>query len=596
MPAQQGAHAVRFGSFELNLASGELARNGRKIHLPDQAIQILLMLLERPGEVVTREQIQARLWPSGTVVEFDHGINSSIRRLRAALDDSAEQPRYVETLAKRGYRFIFPCEVEPAESVVPERRRPHKWLWGVVAAFVIALAAAGSIYLSGRLHVANAAPITSIAVLPLVNATQDSNAEYLSDGISEEIINRLSAAPHLKVIARTSAFRFRGKDVDVQKAGHDLGVGAILTGTLTKRGDSVIVQTDLVDASNGSELWGEQYKRSMGDLQNVQAEIATEIAEKLRLRLSDDDQKRLTKRFTENPEAYDLYLKSAHASNDSEFASYLHQAIAKDPNFALAYVGLAQYYDGQGLSRKLAAEEAFTKEKSAAIKALEIDDNLGEAHVSLGQALLGLWDWRGAEREFKRGIELNANGSHASYSWYLMRVGNTQEGLAEAHRAEEVDPLSSHGFMVIIYGIARQYDRAVEEARLANCESVQASLALSLAQMGRLDESIEMLKPFADAAGQGHRGYAYARSGRMIEAQSILSDMKKRSQTQGVGAYEAAFIYAALGKKDEAFEWLDRAYDQHDPGLTYLKVDPVLDPLRSDPRFGKLVRRVGLPT
>jgi TolB-like protein/DNA-binding winged helix-turn-helix (wHTH) protein len=595
MPAQQSAHVVRFGSFELNPASGELSKNGHKIHLPDQAIQILLMLLERPGEIVTREQIQARLWPSGTVVEFDHGINSSIRRLRAALDDSAEQPRYVETLAKRGYRFIFPCEAEPAESVVPERRPPPKWLWGVVAAFVIAFAAAGSIYLSGRLHVANAAPITSIAVLPLVNATQDPNAEYLSDGISEEIINRLSAAPHLKVIARTSAFRFTGKDVDAQKVGRDLGVGAVLTGKLTRRGDSVIVQTDLVDASNGSELWGEQYKRSMADLQNVQAEIASEIASKLRLRLSEDDQKRLTKRFTENPEAYDLYLKSAHAKNSSEFASYLRQAIAKDPNFALAYVGLAQYYYGQGQIRELAVADAFEKQRLAAVKALEIDDNLGEAHVFLALALLNLrWDWPGAEKEFKRGIELNANQSHAQYGLYLILTGNTKEGLAESQRAEQIDPLSLHGFLAFTYYLTRQYHRSVEEARLANCQL--DSLAFTLAQMERLDESIAILKPLKDTADQGHLGYAYARAGRKVEAQSILREMQKRSQTQAVGAYEAAFIYAALGKNDEAFEWLDRAYDQHDPGLTYLKVDPVLDPLRSDPRFDKLVHRVGLPT
>jgi TolB-like protein/DNA-binding winged helix-turn-helix (wHTH) protein len=348
MPIQGSVRVIRFGDYALDLASGELRKHDHKLPLPDQAIRILALLLERPGEVVTREQLIARLWPNRTVVEFDHGINSSVRRLRAALNDSAEQPRYIETLPKRGYRFIAPVQPKdqetPAESQMEmsparERRSGSKTGWKRVW---LGIGAVGLLVLLGlgvlRWRTAPSESIHSIAVLPLVNTTHDPRAEYLSDGISEEIINTLSAAPHLRVIARTSAFQFKGKAVDLQKAGRELGVGAVLTGTLTRRGEALVIQTDLVRVSDGSELWGAHYTRQMSELPTVQSEIASEIASKLRLKLVGNQERRLTKRYTENREAYELYLQAAHARNPSEALDLVQRSIAKDPNFALAYV------------------------------------------------------------------------------------------------------------------------------------------------------------------------------------------------------------------------------------------------------------------
>jgi TolB-like protein/DNA-binding winged helix-turn-helix (wHTH) protein len=616
MPAQGSAHVVRFGSFEMDFESGELRKSGHRVALPHQALQLLAMLVEQPGELVTRERLQARLWPNGTVVEFDHGINSSIRRLRAALNDSAEQPRYIETLAKRGYRFIFPCEAaaaipRPADLSIPSPERKYdrndsrsrsglrKWRWAAVAAVVLAILLGGS-----RLYIrySHASPITSIAVLPLVNISRESNAEYLSDGITQEIINTLCSAPRLKVIARSSAFRFKGKEIDPQTAGHTLGVGAVLTGTLMRHADTVTIQADLIRVADGSELWGEQFHRSLSDMQGVQGEIAREIAHKLRLRLTSDEEERLTKRYTENNKAYELYLKGVRVrllSTNLESINYLQQAIAIDPRFALAHVELARGHCDLAVSRQVAAVEGFEKAKAAAIKALELDEHLGEAHVQLAIALQFGWDWAGAEREFKRGLELNTNSAHQPYSVYLTQVGRTQEGVVEARRAAQLDPLSAdtHNRIAWVYYLARDYDHALEEERTAAANGgPSVTLPFILEQKKMYDEAIAEFKKLGDSAGiLGHLGHVYAVSGRASEALAILRELQTRARKEQVGAYEVAFIYAALGKTNEAFEWLDKAYRQYDAGLTYLKVDPNLDPLRSDPRFERLLKRLGFP-
>jgi TolB-like protein/DNA-binding winged helix-turn-helix (wHTH) protein len=606
MPAQGSVHVVRFGEYELDLESSELRKHHRKIPLPDQALRILAMLLERPGEVITREQIIARLWPNGMVVEFDHGINSSVRRLRAALNDSAERPRYIETLQKRGYRFIFllraeeagQAEIRPSSEEHPPKYGQRKWLWIGIGAFAL-LVLAGFVFM--RLRTMQAKPISSIAILPLVNSTRDPNTDYLSDGISEEIINTLSAAPPLRVIARTSAFRFKGKQVDPQKAGRELGVGAVLTGTLARQGNVLVIQTDLIKVSDGSELWGARYNRQMSELQAVQSEIALEVASKLRLKLAGDEEKRLAKRFTENSEAYALYLKAAHAQSAPERIAYLNQSIAKDPNFALAYSQLARGYASMGDTRVLATEEAFRKVKESASKALELDGRLGEAHLELAWVLMNLdWKWQDAERELKRGIDMSPNSGHIDYSFYLTIVGRPQEALIEAQRAEAIDPLSAElqGRIAFIYYMNRQHDRAIEKALAPDARDhplAQASAGFALAEKGRYAESISLLKPTSWGVGnRGHIGYAYARAGNRPEAERICRELEHLSAKQEVGAYEVSFIDAALGKKEEAFKWLDIAYHQHDSGLKFLKVDPCLDTLRSDPRFNELIRRVGL--
>lgn len=619
VPAENGVRAARFGDFEVNFELGELRKRGHKLHVPDQAIQVLEILLSRPGELVTREQLQARLWPDGTVVEFDNGINSSIRRLRAALGDSAEQPRYIETLPKRGYRFIFACDPVQAGGQVSRAETPGaqpldapklskkipKRAWVALGAAGLTVLLSFGVY---RFRTAPVKPITSIAVLPLVNAGHDPGVDYLSDGISEELINVLSEVRDLKVIARNTAFHFRGQEVNAKKIGQELGVRALLTGTLIRNGNTVIVQTDLVNVEDGSELWGERYKRNITDFQGLESDIARQVADALRLRLAGDEQQRLKKRYTENSEAYQLYLKGIYAVGDcceprsldiaQRSISYFQQAIAKDPHFALAYFRLALRYNALGSWRRWPAREAFAKAKEEAEKALRIDDSLGEAHAELAFALVRLnWDWPGAERELKRAIDLNPNYAHAAYSWYLMQVGRTQEGLLEAQRAIEIDPLSQKAldWGAFTHYTSREYDQAIAEARKGAAGKPSFFVALALEQKGMYDEAIANLEQLGDSAAiRGHLGHVYAMAGNSGQAQKIIRELQPRTLKQEVGSYEIAFIYAALGQKDRAFEWLEKAYQQHDSGITYLKTDPSLDPLRQDPRFEQLERRVGL--
>ena len=609
MRSEDSVGIARFGSFEVDFRAGELRKHGHKVQVPDQAIQVLEMLLRQPGELVTREQVQARLWPNGTVVEFDHGINSVIRRLRAALSDSAEQPRYIETLPKRGYRFIFPCDSmeSPVTSsaATPSRgpRRRSMWIALGAAAFMGVLSV--GIF---RLQAGHTKPITSIVVLPFVNATHDGSAEYLSDGISEEIINSLSVASNLKVIARNTAFHFRNHEVDAKKIGQELNVGAVLMGTLARNGNTVIVQTDLVNAADGSELWGKRYKRDIATFQSLEADMAGEIAEGLRVRLAGDEQRRLTKQYTDNSEAYQLYLRGIYevgaccqvGSLDTiqRSISYLQQAIAKDPNFALAHLRLASIYDSLGAWRRWPVTEAFAKGKQEADAALRIDETLGDAHAELAFALLRLdWNWPGAEREFKRAIELNASHAHARYSWYLLQIGRRQEGLTEAQRAVEIDPLSSSTLQRASFAhwMARDYDEAVDEARREASGKPSFWLAVALEQKRKYDEAIANLERLGDSpAIRGHLGHVYVMAGKIRQAQNILRELEPRALKEHVGSFEIAFIYAALGQKDLAFEWLEKAYEQHDTGMTFLKVEPGLDPLRHDPRFEQIERRVGL--
>src|SRR6185437_13398992 len=611
VPTESSVRGARFGEFEVNFERGELRKTEHKIHVPDQAIRILELLLSRPAEVVTREQLQARLWPDGTVVEFDHGINSSIRRLRAALGDSAEQPRYIETLPKRGYRFIFPVEPAQAggqavrvEAPNIQKKIPER-VW-------VALGAAGLMVLLGfgvyRFRPAPVKPITSIAVLPLVNASHDPRVDYLSDGISEELINFLSAVRNLKVIARNTAFHFKDKEVNAKKIGQELGVSALLTGTLIRSGNTVIVQTDLVNVEDGSELWGERYKRNITDFQGLESDIARQVADALRLRLAGDEQERLKKRYTESSEAYQLYLKGIYAVGEcceprsfqiaQRSISYFQQAIAKDPNFALAYFRLAVRYNALGAWRRRPVREAFAKAKEEAEKALRIDDSLGEAHAELAFALVRLnWDWPGAEREIKRGMELNPNYAHAPYSWYLMQIGRRQDGLLEAQRAIEIDPLSQKAldWSAFAHLMARDYDEALEQARRGAAGKPSFWVALALEQKGMYDEAIANLEQLGDSpAIRGHLGQVYAMAGKIGQAQNIIRELQRRALKEQVGSYEMALIYAGLAQKDLAFEWLEKAYEQHDSGMTYLKTDPNLDPLRQDPRFEQIERRVGL--
>jgi TolB-like protein/Flp pilus assembly protein TadD len=487
--------------------------------------------------------------------------------------------------------------VSQIKSIVP-RHRSRKWPWLMFGAAAAVVLAFGTWYWRD----ANAPAITSIAVLPFTNATPQADTEYLTDGITEGIINSLSSVPRLKVIARTTAFTFKGKEIDPQAVGRQLGVEAVLTGRISQRGDSIDIQTDLAKVSDRSQLWGEPFRRRIADVQSLQADIAGEIADKLRLRLAGEDRKRVTRRYTESSEAFELYLKAMHEPTNGptgrlKHVEYLEQAIAKDPGFARAYVQLAVSYRWLGGGHFWPSAKSLRKNREAATKAVELDSSLGEAHVELADSLWwGDWDWAGAEREFQRGIELNASSAHGEYGLFLAQIGRTQEARAEARRAIEIDPRSPDtlGLVAFIHSTTGDYDQAIEEVQTAPNRAILNAFVRE--KKGQYEEAIAEFEKLGEAAGiRGHLGRVYIKTGRLADGRRILAELQARVRKDGVGAYEIAFIYAALGDTDMAFRWLDVAYENRDPGLKVLKVDHVLDVLRSDPRLQELERRVGLP-
>ena len=442
---------VRFGVFEVDLRSGELRKQGLKIKLQEQPFQVLATLLERPGQVVTREELQKKLWPEGTFVDYEQGINIAVKKLREALGDSAEKPRFVETLARRGYRFIGQIAHRPQNSPEDERlelgstdapgtgrlakaeSEPRR-RFGPLAVGVLVLAmlvAGGGYYWFASRDTNTHQAIDSLAILPFTIAGGDATSEYVSDGITESLINDLSGLRQLRVVARTTAFRYKGQERNPQEIGRHLKVDAVLTGRVLLRGDSLNVQADLMNVSDGSQLWGEQYQRQFTDLLALQEEIAREISEKLRLRLTGEQQKQLTKRYTENTEAYQLYLKGRYHWNKrtaeglNKGIEYFKQAIVRDSNFALCYAGLADSYNMLAGYSLAPARDSFPQAKEAARTALKIDNTLADAHTALAFALMHYdWNWPEAEREFKLAIELNPNyaSAHRWYAIYLQSM------------------------------------------------------------------------------------------------------------------------------------------------------------------------------
>ena len=490
--------------------------------------------------------------------------------------------------------------------------RRHKFQFAALVFLLITLAGVGIYLVRGP-----GKAIDSLAVLPFANVSGDPNTEYLSDGITESLINTLSQLPNLTVMSRNSVFRYKGQEADAQVAGRDLKVQAVLTGRMVQRGDSLSISAELVDVRNNSHLWGEQYNRKLSDILTVQAEISREISEKLRLHLSGEQEKRLVKRHTDNNEAYQLYLKGRYYWNRrteegiKRGVEYFGQAIERDPNYALAYAGIADCYTqlGTNISGGLASHDVMPKAKQAAMKAMEIDDTLAEAHTSLAQTrFLYDWDWPGAEIEYKRAIDLNPNYAHVHhwYSHYLLAMGRLKESLAESLRALDLDPLdlpiTTHLGWHYLY--AREYDRAIEQLRKAldmDSRFLPAHLFLgqAYAQEAMYDKATAELQQAVSLSREtpvmvAVLGYAYAMSGKKGEAQIILHKLNALSKQRLVPSQEIATIHTALGEKDQAFEWLRRAYEERYSGLVYLKNDPALDGLRSDPRFADLMRRVGL--
>lgn len=632
MDSQPGAETtVRFAGFELNLKTGELRQDGVAIRLQPQPTLILTLLVSRPGSLVTREEIQQRVWGTETFIDFDTGLNSAIRQIRHALKDDTEAPRFIETVPRRGYRFLAPLEKiendgrEPAvqplatpyrsdtiHAAKPRAWRHAKWLLagGVMLASLLV------IVIWPWLSRGRGDAIDSVAVLPFVNASTDPDAEYLSDGIPETLIGQLSQIPRLKVMARSTVFRYKGANVDPQKVGRELNVRAVLTGRVLQRGEMLTISMELMDVRDGSQLWGKQYNRKLADTLAVQEDIAREVTDKLRLRLASVEEKRLTAHVTENVEAYQLYLKGRYHWNKrtpdgiQKAIESFQQAIEKDPGYALAYAGLADCYHVP--ANPLPPRKKMPLAKAASMKALQLDDTLVEAHTSLARVLFVYeWDWPAAEKEFKRAIELNSRyaPAHQWYGGYLTATGRFREADAEKKRALELEPLS----LVINFEVglasyfSRNYNQAIDQFQKtleldSNFPPPHTFLAAAYEQKGMLKEAttafqkaITITQGPARTQATAGLGYVYAVSGRKAEARKILAELQTLSEHSYVPATDMALVYAGLGDKDKAFAWLDKAYAEHSFALSNLKVEPRFDLLRSDPRFADLLRRIGLP-
>jgi TolB-like protein/Flp pilus assembly protein TadD len=457
--------------------------------------------------------------------------------------------------------------------------------------------------------------IDSIAVLPFVNGSRDPNADYLSDGITESIINSLSRLPQLRVAARSTVFRYKGRDEDPQKVGRELNVRAVVSGQVIQRGDTLVIQADLVDVGNGSQLWGDHYDRKLSDILTVQEEIAKEISEKLRLRLTGEEKEKLKKRYTANTEAYQLYLKGRYAwekrteSGLKQSIEFFQQSIEKDPGYALAYAGLADSYGVLSSYSITSPAESVPRARAAARKALEIDEGLAQAHATLGITLTDYdHKWSSAESEYKKAIELDPNYATAHH-WYgllLMALGRVNEALAELRRAGELDPFSAiiQANTCRLFVYARQYDRAIQEGQKAvernpNFGPAHRFLAYAYGAKRMTREAIAEYEAAASLFGQtppglGNLGRAQALANRRSEALRTIEEMKTLAARRYVSPSYLAEVFVSLGDKDQALDWWTKACENPDNEVTFLKVDPSNDDLQDDPRFAALLRKAGL--
>src|SRR5437016_12116369 len=516
------------------------------------------------------------------------------------------------TVARSG---SMPPTASSAEYLVSGIRKHKRSVGVTLAILLVVISGAGYWFFKyrGSASGGNEA-INSIAVLPFQNKSDDADTDYLSDGLAESLIFRLSQIPGLKVSPVSSVMRYKGKDTDVAKTANELGVDAVMTGRLVKRGDNLNITVELVDIRNNKSLWGEQYERKMSDLLATQREIAAAITQKLQLKLAGNDTKGIKKRYTDNNDAYQLYLKGRFyfaKRTDEDIRRSIElfqQAIKLDPKFALAYVGVSESYNVMPSYPYMSPNEANPFAKAAVAKALEIDPDLPEAHTVAGMiAATYDWDWVKAEREFKRSLELDVNLAitHYRYAWvYLSPLGRHDEAIAEMRRAMDLEPLSlvQGANFAAVYLYARQFDKALDQARKTydldpNLVTSQNWMCHSLDVNGRYAESLAI----SEKVAQSNRsllaglGYAYAKSGQRQEAEAVINQWKEFEKTKYVANYWVATVYAALGEKDAAFAELEKAYQAHDWFLQRLKVDPFMDSLRNDPRFADLVKRVGLP-
>jgi TolB-like protein/DNA-binding winged helix-turn-helix (wHTH) protein/Tfp pilus assembly protein PilF len=626
---------VRFGVFELDRRSGELRKEGLRVRLQEQPLRVLDALLAQPGEPVTREALRQRLWPDDTFVDFDNGLNRAINRLRSALGDEADNPRFIETLERRGYRFIAPVAAVEAPAPAPPpsapatapRRGPLRarrlvWLGAAAAPAVVALIALLPA-LRRNAGPADRAPLRSLAVLPLANLTGDAAQEYFSDGMTDALITNLATLPDLRVISRQSIMRYKGSAKPLPEIARELGVEGVVEGSVVRSGGRVRITAQLIHGATDRHLWAHSYERPLEDVLALQAEVARAIAEEVRATVGAKETRRLTPARAVKPDAYDAYLLGRHHWNQRTEPSldkaleYFRLAVARDPEFALAHAGLALAYGPRLALGHVPLGRELAEQRAAALRALELDPGLGDARAALATVRAHEWDWAAAEAEFRRAVETDPSSSvgHLWYGWYLHAQGRVEESLTQRRRALELDPLSG----VVNRSVARdlaalgrddaalaQWDRTLElepdrasnhlEVALFHLERGRTAAAASHLERAR---SIEPHDP----ATLAHLAVVHAVIGDAAEARRLLGRLKAEAARRHVSPVLPAYVHAALGDRDGAFARLEEAYAARDPLLVgiqaceaaaviYLPADRAAA-LRADRRYGDLVRRMG---
>ncbi|HEX8069883.1 MAG TPA: winged helix-turn-helix domain-containing protein [Pyrinomonadaceae bacterium] len=579
-----------FGPFSLSAAEQLLRRDGKLVPLTPKALDALRLLVERGGRVVEKEELLRHVWPDTFVEEGN--LSVTIFMLRKALGEGQRGQKYIETVPRRGYLFVAPVRRVNADGAPPQAAQPH------------------------ATEAPPPSPSDALAVLPFVNETDDPHAEYLSDGITESIISSLARLPQLRVLARSTVFRYKGRAAQPQAVGRELNVRAVLTGRVLQFGNRLIIRTELVDVSDGRQLWGEQFDRPPSDVLAVQEQIARAISARLRLQLSGAQQQLLNKPHTTSSAAYNTYLMGRYHWNKRTLAGlkegikYFEEALRLDREFALARAGLADSYALLGAVEysALPPREAVGRARTYALEALALDDTLAEAHASLAYANIFEWNWPEAEREYLRAIELNPNYPTVRhwYGHYLTALGRQTEAIAELTRAQTLEPLSlpiSAGLGWHYY-LTRQYEQAIAEYRKTlaleeNFYLARFLLAMAYAQVARFDDALAEYRLANEHAGGSPpmiagAGHVYARLGQAEQARAVIGELAQLAEQRYVSPYYVAVIHTALGDHAEAFAWLHRACDNQSEGLVWAAIDPLLDALRADPRFGDILRRVRL--
>ena len=642
---------IRFGVFEVDLNAAELRKSGLRIKLPEQPFQILTVLLEKPGELVTREELRNRLWQSDTFVDFDHGVNNAVGRLREVLGDSSDSPRFIETLPRRGYRFIahvdespwLPSSSTPSQpeaqrqaSATPENQPASpasptsSWASGeryfkqrrkFIVAVVVAIALLASALAWLRIRTAGTTdvrPSLSIVVLPLENLSGDQEQDYFADGMTDELIANLAKIRSLRVISRSTAMAYKRTRKPLSEIAQELHVDAVVEGTVLRAGDRVRITAELVQVSTDRHLWADTYEGQIGDVLALQNRVSSAIVNEIRVNLSPQDRARLARNPAIAPEAYENYLKGRFYWNKRtdenlhRAIGYFEKATQQDTQYALAYAGLSDCYAviSAAIFGTMPADEAAPKARQAAQHALELDPTLAEAETSLATVKFNYdWDWAGAEQGYQRAIQLNPSYATAyqRYSLLLTAMGRFQESFRQIDKARELDPLSfsinfSLGWRLYL---ARQYDRAIVQLRNTlemdpSYELPHLILGRAYEEKGSFDLAIPELRKAVDLSHGtplmvSALAHAYARSGQRTEAQQLLTQLEVASKRQYVSPYYTAIVYVGLGEKEQALSFLEKAFQDRSNGLIFMGVEPELDPIRSDPKFIALERELKLP-